>query len=224
MTTPTNGASPVTTPSGVCPECGSPFVSDTGRGRPRVYCSRPCQVAAYRARRDDPNYKPQRIKGSGGPLRNDARMALSRFVRAQARAAEAQAEANAAEDELAGIHRSIEERFGRQVPANALLLDALAHIEIEDGDRWRWQGLRNNKGLAVIKTDRTSERSLVRFLAIQFGLIDEDDYGLLYPLTDPDDVNPWHRELRASDGPIGNADRWAFSTRRTVDTAASADA
>jgi hypothetical protein len=209
-------ASSGTGSDGICPECSSPFVTDAGRGRPRTYCSRACQVASYQARRDDASYKPTRTKGSGGPLRNEARVALSRAVRAQARAAEAQAEADAAEEELAAIHGSTEKRFGRSVPANALLLDALAHIEIEEGDRWRWQGLRNNKGLAVLKYDRT-EKSLVRFLAIEFGLITEDDYGLLYPLTDTDDVNPWHRELRATESPMGNPARWTFTIKRAID-------
>lgn len=142
---------------------------------------------------------------------NEARMTLSRLTRAQERLQQAQQEVDAATERLTAIHAAACEKLGREVPTDALLLDVLALIDVEDGDTWVWNGMRNNKGLAVVRPRRSSEVSLVRYLAIEFGLITEDDYGVLYPMNGPDDVNPWHRELRAAEKPVGNPNRFGFS-------------
>jgi hypothetical protein len=95
-------------------------------------------------------------------------------------------------------------RFGVTVPADPLLLDVLAQIDVENpGEVWRWRGNSNNHGTMTVKWGR-SERSVVRFLAEAFGVVEPDAEGLLYPKGDRDDVNPWHREWRAGSGmPVG---------------------
>lgn len=95
-------------------------------------------------------------------------------------------------------------RFGMTVPADPFLLDVLAQIDVENpGEVWRWRGNSNNHGTMTVRTSR-QERSVVRFLAEAFGVVGPDDEGLLYPLGDRDDVNPWHREWRPGTGqPVG---------------------
>jgi hypothetical protein len=91
-------------------------------------------------------------------------------------------------------------RLGVDVPANALLLDILELIEITEDDKWLWLGVTNNKNLPTIRYrdgQKAHERSVVRVLAEFFEIIDEDWEGTLYPTNGTDDVNPWHRELRA---------------------------
>jgi hypothetical protein len=144
-------------------------------------------------------------------LTNQARKALAAFHRWAKRREAAAAQAAAAQEELAIIHRQTCERFGRDIPTDALLLDVLDSVAVEPGDRWIWHGLRNNYGLPTVKGDDRREQSLVRFLALAFGIIGEDDYGTLYPENgDRDDVNPWHRTLRRAERPTGNPDRFGF--------------
>lgn len=92
-----------------------------------------------------------------------------------------------------------------RLPNDPVLLDVLGMIEVRSGGYWHWKGLRNNKGLATVRftEDTNVEKSVVRYLAVRFGLIEPDDNGLLYPTHETDDVNPWHRVLRPSAAPIG---------------------
>lgn len=146
-----------------------------------------------------------------------ARKALAEANRWQVRAEEAKAAAESAMRELADLHRKACERFGRDLPTDALLLDVLDLVKVVDGDRWLWKGNRNNKDLATIRArfgagSHLSERSLVRYLAIELGVISEDDEGMLYPRDgDVDDVNPFHRVLRRTDAPMGNPNRFGFT-------------
>jgi len=145
---------------------------------------------------------------------NEARMLHSRLQRAERRAAEAEQEALDLQLQLAQLHARLCERFGRDVPQNALLLDVLEQIEVEDGDVWRWRGRRNNHDLPTLRINR-AEKSVIRYLAIEFGVISEDDFGLLYPTGgDPEDINPWHRRMRASTRPIAGQ-RWDFDNDAT---------
>ncbi len=148
---------------------------------------------------------------------NEARKALAEMNRWDRKAEEARTRADAARADLAVMHRKTCERFGRDLPTDALLLDVLQLVDIEEGDVWRWRGMRNNFGLPTIKFARpgsraTNERSLVRYLAIELGVIKEDTWGVLYPENgDKDDVNPYHRTLRAADQPVGNSGRYGFT-------------
>ena len=144
-------------------------------------------------------------------LGNSARMAAAEVERQEGRAEKALAEAAVARRRLDGIHREAVARFGRAIPFDPQLLDVLDSITVEAGDRWRWKGMRNNHGLPTVRRfgGETIERSLVRYLAIAFGVIGPDDHGSLYPAHgDADDVNPWHRRLRRADAPTGNPDRY----------------
>lgn len=149
-------------------------------------------------------------------LGSQARKALAELTRWQRRADEAAEHITGARDELTAMHRRACERFGRSLPPDALLLDVLELIEVEDGDVWRWKGRRNNKGLATVMIRRPArkgsyERSLVRYLALELGVIDEGEWGVLYPANgDADDVNPWHRTLRRAGEPVGNPTRYGF--------------
>lgn len=148
-------------------------------------------------------------------LGNEARKALARLHRWEKRLATAQDEVESAQSDLATLHRKACERFDRDLPQDALLLDVLESIEVEEGDRWLWRGVRNNKGLATLRHRPTrgagQELSVVRFLAITFGVIEETDNGQLYPVNgDTDDVNPFHREFRRSEKPFGNPNRYTW--------------
>lgn len=148
-------------------------------------------------------------------MSNEARLLASRLRRAEQRRDAAEQDAELASAELTGLYVKARERFGRDIPADALLLDVLASIDIEQpGDIWRWNGTRNNKGLPTMKYvegRRNHEKSVIRYLAIAFGIISEEDDGLLYPDEDPDDINPWHRTLRRASTPQGN--RWRFQPK-----------
>jgi len=148
-------------------------------------------------------------------LTNQARKTLSAALRWERKADEAGQQATLARDELTMLHRKTCEKFGRQVPTDALLLDVLGDIDVEDGDRWIWQGARNNKDLPVVKTSNGRELSLIRYLAIEFGVISPDDFGTLHPKGDVEDVNPWHRTLRRSTHPMGNPNRFGFTIKDT---------
>lgn len=150
--------------------------------------------------------------GTEARLGNRARLAAAELARQQGRVAEAQRAVAAAEDDLRSIHDELRSRFGRPIPFDARLFDVLDHIEIRSGDHWHWLGGRNNRGLPVIRSiigEPGCERSVIRYLALSFGLISEDDYGSLHPTGDTDDVNPWHRKLRRADNPTGNPRRFA---------------
>ncbi len=150
---------------------------------------------------------------AGETLPNRARLALRRAQRAERKMAEATADLELAQGDLAALMEETAARIGRPVPANALLLDVLSLVEVLDRNIWRWRGIRNNKNLPTLRVDM-GEKSVVRFLAIEFGVITEEDFGMLYPVDgDTDDVNPWHRVLRPSTRPIGNT--WAFRLPET---------
>lgn len=151
---------------------------------------------------------------AGEPMPGHARRAFRTWQRERAKAEIATEVADDARRRLDEMHKEACDRFGMDVPCDALLLDVLALVEVE-GDRWLWQGTRNNKGMATIRAPRgvrySGEISLVRYLAIEFGLIEPDTFGLLYPTNgDLDDVNPWHRTMRYADAPVGNPDRYRF--------------
>jgi hypothetical protein len=142
---------------------------------------------------------------------NDARMAAGRLARAQRTARAAQVAERAAAADLAAIHQAAVEKFG-DVPCDPFLLDVLAMIDVRPDGTWHWKGGRNNKNCAVVRLPlegRGSERSVVRYLALAFGLIGPDDHGTPYPTHGTHDVNPWHRVLRASAERQGNPHRFA---------------
>ena len=148
-------------------------------------------------------------------LDNRARLLLAEKRRLEKRIAKDTEQLGAVTADLIEIHHSAQERFGVKVPLDALLLDVLGQIDVEDDSRWRWRGQRNNKRLGVVKT-LNREMSVVRYLAIEFGVIGEDDQGLLYPAHgDADDINPWHRKFRRAEAPVGNPDRFRFSLEET---------
>ena len=152
-------------------------------------------------------------------IESHARSVWRRLDRAERQIARATEDAADARRELTLIHEKACERFGRQIPADALLLDVLDLVDVEEGDVWRWRGRRNNKDTptVIVSEGRArGEKSLVRYLAIELGVIAEDAYGTLYPNGDQDDVNPWHRTLRRSDAPMGNPKRWLFDEGRTT--------
>lgn len=152
-------------------------------------------------------------------LTNRARMAHAEMVRWERRRDEASERVHAANVDLASMWQETCERFGRDdIPTDALLLDVLESIDVEAGDVWRWNGVRNNKGLATLRRGRNgTEVSLVRYLAESFGIVEPDEYGLLYPANgDPDDVNPWHRTLRRSQQPVGDGHRFTFRKPETA--------
>lgn len=99
-------------------------------------------------------------------------------------------------------------RFGRDdLPRDPFLLDVLASVVVEPGDKWRWLGGTNNDGVPTVRTPdpQRGERSVVRVLAEAFGVVDPETNGVLYPANgDRTDVNPFHRVLRAgSNKPMG---------------------
>lgn len=101
-------------------------------------------------------------------------------------------------------------RFGRDdIPRDPFILDVLASIEVGPGDKWRWLGGTNNHGVPSVRTadPARAERSVVRVLAEAFGVVDPETNGVLYPANgDRDDVNPFHRRLRAgTNKPMGRA-------------------
>lgn len=107
-----------------------------------------------------------------------------------------------------------EVRFGRPVPLDGMVLDILGQITVEEGDVWKWHGCRNNHNMPTFRTGRTpsapngGERSVVRILAVAFGVIKDDEAGILYPRKKgTDDVNPWHRTIGKGKGP-GNHKRY----------------
>lgn len=146
-------------------------------------------------------------------FRSEARKLWSEMVRQRKRAEEATDRADSAAHELETMRAKAEKRFKRPVPGDALLLDVLDMIDVQKGDRWVWLGMRNNKALATIRL-HASEQSVVRVLAIAFGVIEDDDFGVLYPRDgDTEDVNPWHRTLRESPRSIGNRKRFQFDAK-----------
>jgi hypothetical protein len=147
-------------------------------------------------------------------LEGVARSLTSRLHAAERRRDIAQGIIDDALDELTRIHAAACKKFRRPVPPDALLLDILELVDVTDDDVWLWRGMRNNHGTPTVKfveSRRNHERSLARYLAIAFGVIAETDNGTLYPNGDADDVNPWHRTLRATPESTGN--RFRFSPK-----------
>lgn len=139
---------------------------------------------------------------------NEARKAWAAIGRAEELAARAVNEAKVAEERFEMLLLAAEAKFNRPIPCDPVLLDVLAQIEVRGGDYWHWLGIRNNHGLATFrvhaeKRHNGTELSVVRYLAISFGIVSATDNGALYPLNGRDDVNPWHRRLRRSVAPIG---------------------
>jgi hypothetical protein len=99
-------------------------------------------------------------------------------------------------------------RLGVEVPPDPMLLDVLQLIDVDEAGAWRWQGVTNNHGTPTLRLPGQGERTVVRYLAIAFGLITDGDYGQLYPQGDRNDVNPWKRKLRRSEKPAGNLNRY----------------
>lgn len=146
---------------------------------------------------------------------HDARRLVADAERWEREAAHAAAQAAARRSELAEAHRQACERFGVDLPVDGLLLDVLALVDVEPGDRWVWKGMRNNHGVPTYRITSVKgehgaqERSVARYLALALGVIGPDEHGTLHSTNgDTDDVNPWHRALRRSDSPVGNFDRY----------------
>lgn len=140
-------------------------------------------------------------------MQSENRKLLREYDRQQRRAEAAKEAADLAHTDLLAAHTLAEKRFGLVVPLDALLLDVLELVDVEPGEVWRWRGMRNNYGIPTVRHDR-DEKSLPRYLAIAFGVISEDEYGVLYPVDDPEDMNPRHRTLRRTEKPIGNRRRY----------------
>lgn len=154
-------------------------------------------------------------------LDNRARLAAAALKRYERKAAEATELAEVERAYLAGRHRDACERFDLDLPFDPLLLDVLDSIDVVAANRWIWRGSRNNNGLATLRyydEAKHHEHSLVRYLAIQLGVIEPDEHGTLYPVEgDTEDVNPFHRDLRASPRSVGNHVR--FNGQRSRDSA-----
>ena len=138
-------------------------------------------------------------------MTNEARMTLARLRRHEAAIKAHGEEADDAFKELDRLWLAAEVRFGIDVPRDAMLLDVLALIDVE-GDRWMWKGPRSHNGTPVVRLPRTervdggkvtAERTTARWLAIKFGLMSENETGMLFcgPTVDQADVNPWKRYL-----------------------------
>lgn len=150
------------------------------------------------------------------PLSTAARDTEARRRRAVAAARAADVRAAAAARELAALHAAAQARFG-ELPADPLLLDVLALVDVEPGGAWRWRGMRNNKGLATFRRPGDHvELSVVRYLAEAFGVVGPADHGYLYPSAgDTDDVNPWNRKLRRTAAPP-RGPGWPAQRRRAA--------
>lgn len=133
---------------------------------------------------------------------DSARQIAARAARAERKAAAASRQAQAAARDLAALHAATEARFGMSIPCDPFLLDVLAMIAVRPGGVWHWTGQRNNRGIATVRVG-LGERSVVRYLALAFGVIGPDDNGVLYPTAGRDDLNPWRRVLRVSARPVG---------------------
>lgn len=161
-------------------------------------------------------------------LTNRARTLKAQLDRWEARREEAERARDSALADLTTLWEEACARFGLELPKDSLLLDVLESITIDDSNNvWRWRGLRNNKGLATLRVrglathfgpatvngHGNGEVSVTRWLAVVLGVIDASETGMLFPAEgyDTDDVNPWHKVLRASEKPIGNPSRFAFS-------------
>lgn len=149
-------------------------------------------------------------------LTSTCRKLVREIVRQEHKAALATRAAREARDDFAEIKAGLEARFGRELPDDGLLLDLLDLIEVADNDRWLWHGLRNNYGIGIVRDGR-SEQSLVRYLAIAFGVIEPEEFGMLFPREvgpgkkgDTLDVNPWHRVLRGTSTAMGNRGRFTL--------------
>lgn len=132
-------------------------------------------------------------------LQSEARKKARRLYKIENLLAELKFEQEELKDELVRWKWKESERLGVDVPADALILDILALIEVGPEDSWIWLGIRNNKNLPTVRyRDGVSahERSVVRVLAEAFGIVEPDWEGILYPTNGTDDVNPWHREKR----------------------------
>lgn len=150
-------------------------------------------------------------------LEAEWRTTYRRMERARVREDEARAEAQEALRVLKARVAGESERLGVAVPPDALLLDVLALVEVGQDEKWHWLGTTNNKQLPTVRYrngNTSGERSVTRFLAESFGVVDPEWEGILYPLCGPDDVNPWHREPREYPaGKVrGNSQRYQFST------------
>ena len=130
-------------------------------------------------------------------ISNRARLLAAEAERESSKAERHRRAAAEANDDLRRLHADACERFDRNFPLDPLLIDVLESVVIKPGDRWIWLGVRNNKDLAVIRRARGHELSVVRYLAIALGVIDENENGALYPAAgDTEDINPFHRVLR----------------------------
>jgi hypothetical protein len=133
------------------------------------------------------------VRGGGSPvLPFEARRAARVIARAESEAKRARARIDSLR-----IAASI--RLGVEVPNDPVVIDVLEAVDVGPGDIWYWTGrVRSDHGYPVIRLGRL-ERSVVRLLAIGFGLVDEGA-PLLYPRNarrhlkgGADDMNPWHR-------------------------------
>lgn len=155
-----------------------------------------------------------RTHGTTTPGDGAARALWRSYARHRRIAAKHLADAERDMEDFVGIARSLERHLGISLggidPDEGWLYDVLACIQVDmtttdanvpRADRpWRWMGQRNGHGTPVIRRPRSEgsgEVSAVRYIALKLGVIPEDYEGHLYaPVTDPHDVNPWHRHPR----------------------------
>jgi hypothetical protein len=155
-------------------------------------------------------------------LKSDGRKLLRRRERCLDQIAALTAEYDDVNAELNAWLARESARFGIEVPPNVLLLDVLAIIEVQPSGAWLWRGTFNNQGTPTVRMREGgrhgSERSVARFLAEAFGLIDPEWEGILYPTNGPEDVNPWNRTLRAfPPGKVrGNPNRYGWNPTEAV--------
>lgn len=151
------------------------------------------------------------------PLDNSMRKLAREVERERAAAERHRRNAEAASAALYERWHREWKRFGRDdIPRDPFILDVLASVVVEPGDRWIWRGHTNNHGLPTVRCPYVpgspgvvgSERSVVRVLAEAFGVVAPETNGVLYPLNGRDDVNPFHRRLRlGSNTRMGNPHR-----------------
>lgn len=134
------------------------------------------------------------------------RRRLRRIRELTARRDALQAQIDALEEEYEADWWALCDKFGCVIPEDPTgdLYDILDRVEPMPDGGWRWLGGLNNKGLPVLKRSASSEVSVVRYLAVAFGVVDKDWEGILYPLRKGwyeevgyVDVQPFRRRPRA---------------------------
>lgn len=164
-----------------------------------------------------------RTKKSERPLLMEARKKSRRLKTIQKELVKLQEERGRIERELDELVSYHSRRLGVHVPRNSYLLDMLWLVEKGEDGKWFWKGGTNNKNLAVVRVrdgdHDGEERSVVRYLAEVFGVVDKDWQGILYPLNGTDNINPWQRQKREfPSGQPNNPQRYGNHTGEDNET------